>query len=74
MNFDFRNGCENEFKDNYEKSCIGSRKRILTKSILKVFGRAKAMPTRWEVKYLFMNNYRLLFPLTAVGLTSVMYI
>ena len=42
----------------------------------KGFGRAKAILTRWEVneKLLFMSNYRLLFPLTAVGLTSVMYI
>ena len=22
MNFDFKNGCKNEFKDNNEKSCI----------------------------------------------------
>ena len=26
-NFDFQNGCKNEFKDNNEKSCNRSRKR-----------------------------------------------
>ena len=28
MNFDFKNGCQNEFKDNNEKSCSWSRNRI----------------------------------------------
>ena len=28
MNFDFKNGCKNEFKDNSEKSCSWSSKRV----------------------------------------------
>ena len=28
INFDFKNGCENEFKDNNEKSCSCSRNRV----------------------------------------------
>ena len=28
MNFDFKNGCKNEFYDNNEKSCTWSRKRV----------------------------------------------
>ena len=28
MNFDFENGCKNEFKGKNEKSCSGSRNRV----------------------------------------------
>ena len=35
MNFDFKNGCKNEFKDNNEKSSSWSRKRISHKDDFK---------------------------------------
>ena len=28
INFDLKNGCKNEFKDNNEKSCCWSKKRV----------------------------------------------
>ena len=31
MNFDFKNGCKNEFEDNNEKSCNLSRNRVFHK-------------------------------------------
>ena len=49
MNFDWKNGCKNEFKDNNEKSWSWSRNKILTKSISKLYGRATAMPPAWEL-------------------------
>ena len=36
MIFDFKNGCKNEFKDNNEKSCSWSRKRVSRKIDFKV--------------------------------------
>ena len=50
MNFGFKNGCKNEFKDNNEKSCSSSRNRVLTKSVSKPNGPATAMPTALELK------------------------
>ena len=50
MNYDLKNGCKNESKDNDEESCRWSRKRVLTKSIPKPNGRATAMPTAWELR------------------------
>ena len=35
MNFDFKNGCKNEFKDNNEKSCSWSRNSVSHKIDLK---------------------------------------
>ena len=35
MNFDFKNRCKNEFKDNNEKSCSSSRNRVSHKIDLK---------------------------------------
>ena len=37
MNFDFKNRCKNEFKDNNEKSCSSSRNRVSHKIDLKAF-------------------------------------
>ena len=45
MNFDFKNECKNEFKDNNEKSCSLSRNRISHKIDFKT-----AIPTVWELK------------------------
>ena len=49
INFDFKNWCKNEFKDNNEKSCSWSKKGFLTKSISETNGRATAMPTALEL-------------------------
>ena len=46
MNYDFKNGCKNEFKVN--KSCCWSRKRVSQKSISTPYGRATAMPLALE--------------------------
>ena len=47
MNFDFKNGYKNEFKDNLEFK--DPEKGLLTKSISKPYGRATAMPPAWEL-------------------------
>ena len=38
INFDFKNRCENEFKDNNEKSCSRSKKRVSHKIVFKAIG------------------------------------
>ena len=50
MNFDFKNGCKNKFKDDNEKSCSWSKNRVSLKMISKPIGCATAMPTAWELK------------------------
>ena len=40
MNFDFKNGCENEFKDNKKNHAADPEIGFLTKSIFKPYGRA----------------------------------
>ena len=49
INFDFKNGCENEFKDYTGKSSTDPDIEFLTKSIPKPYGCAAAMPTGWEL-------------------------
>ena len=49
MNFDFKNGCENEFKDNNKNNGADPEIGYLTKSISKLNGYATAMPTAWEL-------------------------
>ena len=44
MNFDFKNGCKNEFKDDNENHAADPEIGFLTKSISRLFGRAKALP------------------------------
>ena len=51
IDFDFKNGCKNEFKDNnenHEADSIG----FLTKSIWKPWDSTKAMPTAGEFNYI----------------------
>ena len=54
VNFDFKNGCKNEFADNNEKSCSRFKNRV---PILKIDFRAdwthESNPTAWEVRHLF---------------------
>ena len=51
----FKHGYKNAFKDNNKKSCTVADPEIgfLTKSIIKPYGRAAAMPTAWELMILF---------------------
>ena len=44
MNFDSKNRCKNEFKDNNEKIAADPEIGFLTKSISKPYGRATTMP------------------------------
>ena len=44
MNFDFKNGCENEFEHNNEKSCSRFKNRVPLKSISESIGLTS--PTR----------------------------
>ena len=52
MSFDFENGRENEFKDNNENHAADPEIGFLTKSISKLNGRATAMPTAWELRFI----------------------
>ena len=47
--FDFINGYKNEFQDNNGKFAGDPKIGFLTKSILKPYDRAAAMPTAWEL-------------------------
>ena len=53
MNFDFKNGCKNEFLNSLriitKNHAADPEIRFLTKSISKLNGRATAMPTAWEL-------------------------
>ena len=49
MNFDFKNGCKNEYKDITKNRTADSEIGFLTKSISKAYGRATAMPPAREL-------------------------
>ena len=49
MNFDFKNECKNEFKDNSENHAADPEIGFLAKSISVPYGRGTAMPTAWEL-------------------------
>ena len=52
MNFDFKNGCQNQFNDNNKKIMQLIQKKIsLTKSISKLYGRPTAMPPAWALSF-----------------------
>ena len=50
MNFDFKNGCKNEFKGKNEKSCSWTRKRVSKKIDLQAVrshcGHADSLPVK----------------------------
>ena len=50
MNFDFKNGYKNEFKDNNENHEADPKIGFLTKSISNPYGSSTAMPPAWELK------------------------
>ena len=49
MNFDFKNGCKNEYKDITKNRTADSEIGFLTKSISKPYDRSTAMPPAWEL-------------------------
>ena len=49
LTFDIKNGCKNEFKDNYKNHAADAVLGFLTKSISKPYGRETAMPTSWAL-------------------------
>ena len=58
ITFDFKNGCENEFKDNNEKHEADLEKRFFTKSMSNPVGRVTAMPKAWELRlFVIMLSY-----------------
>ena len=50
VNFDFKNGCKNEFEDNNEKSCRRFKNRVPLKIDFKAEWTHEFMPTAWELK------------------------
>ena len=50
VHFDSKNGCENEFQDNNEKSCRWFKSRILQKIDLRAVGTHESHPTPWELR------------------------
>ena len=49
MNFDFENGCENDFKNYNENHAADPGLGFHPKSILKPYGRATTIPLAWEL-------------------------
>ena len=58
MNFDFKNGCKNEFEDNHEKSCSSSRNRVPHKIDFKVVGPEKSQADSVGVKRIDLENHK----------------
>ena len=58
MNFDFKNGCKNEFKDNNEKSCSWSRNRVSHKIDFKAQWPRNGHADCVEVKLKRIKTYR----------------
>ena len=48
INFDFKNGCQKDFKDNNENHAADREIGFLGKLISKPYGHATAMATAWE--------------------------
>ena len=49
MNFDFINGCKNEFEDNNEKSCSRLKNRVPLKIDFRADWTHESIPTAWEL-------------------------
>ena len=66
MNFHFKNGGKNEFKDNNEKSCSFSRNRVSHKIDLEAVLTHMSNATAWELRnilcYLWLIRYKFLPP------------
>ena len=49
VNFDFKNGCKNEFEDNNEKSCSRFKNRVPLKIDFRADWTHESNPTAWEL-------------------------
>ena len=49
INFDFRNGCKNELKDNNEKSYRRFKNRVPLKIYFRANWTHESIPTAWEL-------------------------
>ena len=49
VNFDFKNGCKNEFEDNNEKSCGRFENRVPLKIDFRADWAHESIPTAWEL-------------------------
>ena len=49
VNLNFKNGCENEFQDNNEKSCSSFKNRVPHKIDFRHDGTHESHPTAWEL-------------------------
>ena len=49
VNFDFENGCKNEFQDNNKKSWSWFKNRVPQNIDFRAFGTPESNPTAWEV-------------------------
>ena len=56
MNFDFKNGCKNEFEVNNEKSCSRFKNRVPLKIDFRADWTHESIPTAWELR--FFSNFR----------------
>ena len=50
VNFDFKNGCKNEFQDNNEKSGSCFKNWVPQKIDFRAVGTRESYPTAWELK------------------------
>ena len=49
VNFDFKNGCKNEFEDNNENSCSRFKNRVPLKIDFRAVWTHESIPTAWEL-------------------------
>ena len=58
MDFDFENGCKNEYKDNNKNHAADPEIGFLTKLISKLYGRPMALPLAWQLNLLVKLKIR----------------
>ena len=49
VNYDFKNGCNNEFEDNKEKSCSRFKNKVPLKIDFRADWTHESNPTAWEL-------------------------
>ena len=59
VNFDFKNGCKNEFQDNNAKSCSRFRNKVPLKIDFRADRTHESYPTAWELINEILRNGRL---------------
>ena len=58
VNFDFENGCKNEFEDGNEKLCRRFKNRVSRKIDFKADWTHESIPTAWELKWGWNSNLK----------------